>query len=83
MGYGIFYFYLDKIGFISSGGDFRGKGIKAYFETLKDCINNYDNNKGRWGKGKLQESNRPEYIKAYIKEVFNNEDFFSTARMWK
>ena len=81
-GYGIFYFFLDKMGEITSGGDFRGKGFKIYFESSADCVKNFDNNMGRWGKNKLQELAMPKYIKAFIVEIFINESLLDVIKMW-
>jgi hypothetical protein len=82
-GFGFFYFYLDKMVEITSVGDGGGKSIRSYFENSKDAINNYNNGLGRWGKNKIQELNRPEYIRETIKNIFKEDFVESTLRMWK
>jgi hypothetical protein len=82
LGYGIFYWGLDNMGFIKSI-DYRGKSILSYFENGANSIKNYDDGMGRWGKNKLQELNDPKYIRAAIEQIFGNEDMLQTMKMWR
>lgn len=80
-GYGIFYFYLDKMAEIKSV-DYLGREIRMYFENNEDSIKHYDENMGRWGKNKLQELYKSVYIRAFIMEIFRNESLHDTIKMW-
>ncbi len=80
-GYGIFWWGLDKMGFITSI-DYKGKDAHAYFENGKTSVDNYENGSGRWGTNKLQELNDPKYIRAAIEQIFANEDIADTIKIW-